>query len=816
MGLLPLEFTDCLTDSPYFRENLHAHENELDRTSQAIKGIIKEVKDLLSAAKSLSRAQRSLANTFMNFRLECIGNSQTDDEIVIAGSLKEFGRLLTTIEDERDRMLENAHELFIAPIEKFRKDHIGEAKERKKKFDKETAKYCQSLERYLGLSTKKGDTQQKEVGMEKRHFFKASLEYVLMLQKVQERKKTEFVETILRFMYGWLTFYHQGHEVAKEFNSFNTDLQTRENFEATHCEAEHLMQKMLEKPQDAGSLNKMYTRQGYLLLMEKSKCWLSSDFAEHISTIWSKHYCQYQKENRKFTMIPYSQTVGKIVINHEGVLFDCCRRINESIDKRFCFDLTTADRPNPTTYTFQALSEDDCKQWLNAMDGKEPQKPLEQTCNSLALKMYVFIGLLDENGFAFVKSCIDAIEARGLEDQGLYRIVGVSSKVTKLTQMAFDPKRTEGVNLMDPEEWEVKTITSALKNYFRNLPEPLMTFRLHTGFISAAKQENKAQRTSAIETLVGQLPPENYRMVAMLVQHLRKVACYASTNLMTVSNLGVCFGPTLLRPEEETVAAIMDIKFCNVVVEILIENCDKVSFSRMCTALMLKTPPAKAEPRLLPGSKIQEGNHAPVEAVPRERPSTVYPPLSHLDTGQSYSSPALSLEQGHTQRTYARTISQPLDVSTKRYGQALSATPPRAIPSHPALAIYNPSWPPQGNPPGDNSHINSNSSSTESLSSRSNASFSHHSPIPSVREYHSPAHAADMSKSSQSSTPVPPYSGKRVRTLYACVGENKSELSFEPNQIIHDVKPSRERGWLEGWLNGRCGLVPENYVEFLQ
>lgn len=48
-------------------------------------------------------------------------------------------------------------------------------------------------------------------------------------------------------------------------------------------------------------------------------------------------------------------------------------------------------------------------------------------------------------------------------------------------------------------------------------------------------------------------------------------------NLMTVSNLGVCFGPTLLRPEEETVAAIMDIKFCNIVVEILIEHYDKVT-----------------------------------------------------------------------------------------------------------------------------------------------------------------------------------------------------------------------------------------------
>lgn len=55
------------------------------------------------------------------------------------------------------------------------------------------------------------------------------------------------------------------------------------------------------------------------------------------------------------------------------------------------------------------------------------------------------------------------------------------------------------------------------------------------------------------------------------------VARKSDKNLMTVSNLGVCFGPTLLRPEEETVAAIMDIKFCNIVVEILIGYYTKVS-----------------------------------------------------------------------------------------------------------------------------------------------------------------------------------------------------------------------------------------------
>lgn len=52
VGLKPLEFTDCLTDSPYFRENLHYHERELEKTSQQIKRLIKEIKDLLTAAKS--------------------------------------------------------------------------------------------------------------------------------------------------------------------------------------------------------------------------------------------------------------------------------------------------------------------------------------------------------------------------------------------------------------------------------------------------------------------------------------------------------------------------------------------------------------------------------------------------------------------------------------------------------------------------------------------------------------------------------------------------------------------------------------------
>ena len=43
MGLLPLEYSDCLLDSPYFRENLKAHERQLDAASADIKTITDSV-----------------------------------------------------------------------------------------------------------------------------------------------------------------------------------------------------------------------------------------------------------------------------------------------------------------------------------------------------------------------------------------------------------------------------------------------------------------------------------------------------------------------------------------------------------------------------------------------------------------------------------------------------------------------------------------------------------------------------------------------------------------------------------------------------
>lgn len=97
----------------------------------------------------------------------------------------------------------------------------------------------------------------------------------------------------------------------------------------------------------------------------------SMPFAEAFTATWSKFYCTYKKQQKLFSMLPYNQISGRTEQPPETLTLTTCTRRASDFEKRFCFDLTFEQKPG-LTFTFQALSEEDRKAWLNAMDGKEP------------------------------------------------------------------------------------------------------------------------------------------------------------------------------------------------------------------------------------------------------------------------------------------------------------------------------------------------------------------------------------------------------------------------------------------------------------
>ncbi|XP_075277216.1 rho GTPase-activating protein 10 isoform X1 [Opisthocomus hoazin] len=779
MGLQPLEFSDCYLDSPWFRERVRAHEAELEKTNKFIKELLKDGKNLIAATKNLSAAQRKFAHSLRDFQFEFIGDAETDDERYIDASLREFSNFLKNLEEQREILALSVTETLIKPLERFRKEQLGAVKEEKKKFDKETEKNYSLLEKHLSLSAKKKELQLQEadnqVEQNRKHFYELSLEYVCKLQEIQERKKFECVEPVLSFFQGLFTFYHQGYELAKDFNHYKMALQiniqnTRNRFEGTRSEVEELMNKIRRNPQEHKRANH-FTMEGYLYVQEKRPAPFGSN--------WVKHYCTYRKETKKFTMVPFEhRSGGKIGDEELFVLTYCTKRNIDTIDRRFCFDLEASDRPG-LPVTMQAFSEEDRKLWMEALDGKEA---LFINLNRTNAKQEGS-AQLDKIGFAVIRKCISAVETRGINDQGLYRVVGVSSKVQRLLSLLMDAKTCNEVDLENSVDWEVKTITSAMKQYLRSLPEPLMTYELHGEFIVPAKSGSPESRVNAVHFLVHKLPEKNKEMLEILVKHLANVSKHAKRNLMTVANLGVVFGPTLMRPQEETVAAIMDLKFQNIVVEILIENHEKI-FKTLPDATFPETiSMSVSPPNAPPRQSRRQGQRI-------KRPLAVYNLCLELDDADSHSSRREDTPTGSMD-----------SLSSQSPTPAFSSSPSGLLDGNHLimdsgdLAGWTTNLPGQSRP-SMVSWMNTPSANPAATNTAPPAFF-----------FPNPATGSDRA--------VESIAHRKARAVYPCEAEHSSELSFQIGAIFEDVQFSREPGWLEGTLNGKRGLIPQNYVQFL-
>ncbi|XP_007552139.1 rho GTPase-activating protein 12-like isoform X4 [Poecilia formosa] len=167
----------------------------------------------------------------------------------------------------------------------------------------------------------------------------------------------------------------------------------------------------------------------------------------------------------------------------------------------------------------------------------------------------------------FVRMCIDHVENNGLYVDGLYRVSGNLAIIQKLR---FAVSHDEKLSLSDSKWEDIHVTTGALKMFFRELPEPLFTYALFHDFVSAIKISDYRQRVQAIKELVKQLPRSNHDTMQALFKHLRKVIDHGEENRMTTQSVAIVFGPTLLRPETETLNMAFNMVYQNQIVELIL------------------------------------------------------------------------------------------------------------------------------------------------------------------------------------------------------------------------------------------------------
>ncbi|KAM7379619.1 hypothetical protein PAMP_005161 [Pampus punctatissimus] len=232
------------------------------------------------------------------------------------------------------------------------------------------------------------------------------------------------------------------------------------------------------------------------------------------------------------------------------------------------------------------------------------------------------------DGIPFIiKKCTSEIESRALNIKGIYRVNGAKSRVEKLCQ-AFE----NGKDLVELSDLSPHDISNVLKLYLRQLPEPLILYRYYNDIIGLAKEcqrviveeADRSQSTQTVEKggpsiqlnrvifkirdLLRQLPITNYRTLRYLIAHLNRVTEQAEENKMTASNLGIIFGPTLVKPRqtdaEVSLSSLVDYPYQALMVELLVRHFQPVfdTLPQSCSDIATT---GQASPRLTPQEKVQ-------------------------------------------------------------------------------------------------------------------------------------------------------------------------------------------------------------------
>uniref|UniRef100_A0A8C2TU22 Myosin IXB n=1 Tax=Coturnix japonica TaxID=93934 RepID=A0A8C2TU22_COTJA len=168
-----------------------------------------------------------------------------------------------------------------------------------------------------------------------------------------------------------------------------------------------------------------------------------------------------------------------------------------------------------------------------------------------------------------MEKLLEHVEMHGLYTEGIYRKSGSANRMKELKQLLqADPS---SVKL---ENYPIHTITGILKQWLRELPDPLMTSAQYSDFLRAVELPEKQEQLCAIYSVLEQLPQANHDTLERLIFHLVKVALIEDVNRMSPNALAIVFAPCLLRCPDtsDPLTSMKDVSKTTMCVEMLIKE----------------------------------------------------------------------------------------------------------------------------------------------------------------------------------------------------------------------------------------------------
>ncbi|XP_058616927.1 arf-GAP with coiled-coil, ANK repeat and PH domain-containing protein 2-like isoform X3 [Onychostoma macrolepis] len=354
---ITVDFEECLKDSPRFRATIEEAEGDVCELESKLDKLVKLCIGMIDAGKAYNTANRQ----FVNGIRELAQQSTKDD--VIESSLNTFAENLQEMINYHTILFDQAQRSIKSQLQTFIREDLRKFKEAKKQFDK----VSEEKEAALSKNAQAPRNKQHEVeeatnilNATRKCFRHIVLDYVLQINVLQSKRRSEILKSMLSFMYAHLTFFHQGYDLFSELQPLMKQLTGQ------------LDQLVIDSAKERKDMEmKHSTIQQKDFSNDDTKLEYNVDAESGIvmeGYLFKRASNAFKTWNRRWFSIQNNQLVyqKKFKDNPTVVVEDlrlCTVKHCEDIERRFCFEVVSPTK----SCMMQADSEKLRQAWIKAV-----------------------------------------------------------------------------------------------------------------------------------------------------------------------------------------------------------------------------------------------------------------------------------------------------------------------------------------------------------------------------------------------------------------------------------------------------------------
>ncbi|XP_070800994.1 arf-GAP with coiled-coil, ANK repeat and PH domain-containing protein 2 isoform X1 [Pituophis catenifer annectens] len=216
-----VDFEECLKDSPRFRAALEDVEGDVTELELKLDKLVKLCIAMIDTGKAFCVANKQ----FIHGLRDLAHYSSKDD--LVEGSLTKFSDSLQEMINYHTILFDQTQRSIKAQLQMFVKEDIRKFKDGKKQFEK----VSEEKENALAKNAQAPRNKQHEVEeatniltATRKCFRHIALDYVLQINVLQSKKRSEILKSMLSFMCAHLAFFHQGYDLFSELGPYMKEL----------------------------------------------------------------------------------------------------------------------------------------------------------------------------------------------------------------------------------------------------------------------------------------------------------------------------------------------------------------------------------------------------------------------------------------------------------------------------------------------------------------------------------------------------------------------------------------------------------------